>query len=34
MKGYIINDYLLDIGTQDNYNLANEQAVNNPSIFI
>ena len=33
MKGFIINDYLLDIGTLDNYNLANQHVSLNPSLF-
>ncbi len=34
MKGFIIEDYLLDIGTYENYNLANEQVSRNPTMFL
>ena len=34
MKGFIINDYLLDIGNLDNYDMANQYVSLNPSMFV
>ena len=33
MKGFIINDYLLDIGTMENYRKANKHVALNPNMF-
>ena len=33
MKGFIINDYLLDIGTVENYRKANKHVALNPNMF-